>query len=139
MNTVIKNLTNYFTKKPNTLFLVDSLGAGFTAFFLFVVLRNFYGYFGMPSDILTYLSIIALIFCVYSTTCFVLLKGNWTPYIRAISIANLIYCVITLMLLYSYFSDLTKLGVAYFFIEIAIIITLVYVELSVANAVKKFR
>jgi len=139
MNIAMKNLTSHFTKKPSMLFLVDSLGAAATTFFLFVVLRNYQDYFGMPKYILTNLSIVVLIFCVYSAPCYFLLKGNWTPYIRAISIANLIYCAFTLMLLYFHFSELTNLGVAYFFIEIGIIITLVYVELSVANAVKKLR
>ncbi len=133
----MKNLINQLSKKPKTLFLADSLGAAATTFFLFVVLRNYQDYFGMPKHILTNLSIVALVFCVYSATCLFLLKGNWTPYIRAISIANLIYCVLTLVLLYTYFNELTKLGVAYFFLEIAIIVALVYVELSIANAVKK--
>ena len=138
-NNSTKNATKYFTKTPRTLFLVDSLGAALTTFFLFIVMRNFYDYFGMPKHILSYLSLVALVFCIYSTTCFFLLKGNWTPFIRVISIANLIYCVLTMVFLYVYFNNLTKLGLTYFFIEIVIVITLVYVELNVAAAVKKLK
>ncbi len=137
MNPTIKNITKYFIKIPKTLFLVDALGAVATAFSLFVVLRNYCTYFGMPEYILTYLSFIALSFCMYSTTCYFLLKGNWTPFLRAISIANLIYCILTIVLLYIYFQELTTLGLAYFIIEILIILALVYVELSVASAVRK--
>jgi hypothetical protein len=137
MNPAIKNITKYFTKTPKTLFLVDALGAVATAFSLFVVLRNYYTCFGMPEYILTYLSIIAISFCMYSTACFFLLKDNWTPFLRAISIANLIYCMLTMALLYIYFQELTTLGLAYFTIEILIILALVYVEWSVASAVRK--
>lgn len=139
MDAAIKNVINYFTKMPRTLFLVDGLGAALTTFCLFMSVRNFYVYFGMPKYILTYLFLIVLVFCIYSTTCFFLLKRNWTPFIRVISIANLIYCVLTLIFLYIYFNELTKLGLTYFFIEIVIIIALVYVELNVATAIKKLK
>ena len=137
MNPAIKNITNYFIKTPRTLFLVDALGAAVTAFSLFIVLRNYYTCFGMPKYILTYLSLIALSFCMYSTACFFLLKDNWTPFLRAISIANLIYCILTMVLLYINFQELTAHGLAYFTIEILIILALVYVEWSVATAVRK--
>ena len=100
MNPAIKNITNYFIKTPRTLFLMDALGAAVTAFSLFIVLRNYYTCFGMPEYILTYLSIIALSFCMY-------------------------------------FQELTTLGLSYFIIEILIILALVYVEWSVATAVRK--
>ena len=116
---------------------MDALGAAVTAFSLFIVLRNYYTCFGMPEYMLTYLSLIALSFCMYSTACFFLLKDNWTPFLRAISIANLIYCILTIVLLYIYFQELTTLGLAYFIIEILIILTLLYVEWSVATAVRK--
>lgn len=137
MNTAIKNTTNYFIKTPKTLFLLDSIGAVLTAFSLFVILRNYYTCFGMPAYILTYLSLIALSFCMYSTACYFLLNHNWSPFLRAIGIANLIYCILTMVLLCVYFQELTTLGLAYFIIEILIILALVYVEWSVATAVRK--
>ena len=136
MNITIKNNINYFTKKPKTLFLVDGLGAALTTFNLYFVLRHLYEYFGMPTYILTYLSLIGLVFCVFSMTCFFLLKGNWTPFLKLISIGNLIYCVLTMVLVYIYFNDLTKLGLIYFLIEITIIVVIVYIELWVATALK---
>ena len=36
MDAAIKNVINYFTKMPRTLFLVDGLGAALTAFCLFM-------------------------------------------------------------------------------------------------------
>jgi hypothetical protein len=117
---------NLFAAKPKILFLTDGLGALLTAFLLFVVLRNFNGYFGVSQKMLTWLSMIAAIFCFYSMICFVTLKGNWAPFIKAIGIANLIYS-----------PGLTVAGAIYFLAEIAIIGVLVYVEFQAANAIRQ--
>ena len=119
------------------LFLIDSLGAMLTAFFLFIVLRNFNEYFGMPQTILIYLSVIAAIFCIFSTACFFFLKDNWIPFIRAIGIANFLYCILTVGLLIIYFPILTIIGITYFLVEIAIICVLVYIELKAATIIKQ--
>lgn len=132
----IKSTIKYFSKTPRTLFLLDGLGATLTTFSLFFILRHFYDHFGMPTYILTYLSIIGLVYCAYSMSCYFLLKGNWTPFLRAISIGNLLYCVLTMVLIYYYFNDLTRLGLTYFLLEVSIIVLLVYIELKVATEVK---
>jgi len=131
----VRKVVNYLAGNPKTLFLIDSLGAMLTTFFLFVVLRNFNEYFGMPKTILSYLSAIAACFCIYSTACFLFLKNCWTPYIKGISFANLFYCVLTIGLLLVYYPLLTIIGAIYFLLEIAIICGLVYVELKVATTV----
>ena len=125
-------LINFFTEKQKTLFLIDGIGAIMTAFFLFVVMRQFNEYFGMPKTVLTYLSVIAVCFFIYSTTCFLFLKGRWTPFIRLIGIANLLYCALTIGLLFKYYPLLTIIGTVYFLIEIVIISGLSYIELKVA-------
>lgn len=137
MKTAIENAIRYFSKMPKNIFLLDALGAALTTSSLFVIVRNLNIYFGVPKHILTYLSLIALVFCIYSTTCFFFLKSNWTPFLRLISIANIFYCLLTMVLTYIYFNELTKLGLTYFLIEIVIVITLVYIELNVVTTVKK--
>lgn len=136
MNNALEKIINYFTQKTSTLFLVDGLGAAMTTYYLFFVLRRFYNYFGMPTFVLSYLALIGFIFCVYSMTCFLLLKHNWTPFLRIISIGNLLYCVVTMVLLILYFNHLTKLGRLYFTLEIAIIFIIAYIEIRVASALK---
>jgi len=133
----MENVIRYFTEHTKTLFLVDGLGAVLTTFNLFFVLSHFHPYIGMPVHVLNYLSIIGLVFMVYSFACFLLLKGNWTPYLRAISIGNLTYCVLTMALVYLYLNQLTRLGVLYFVLEIVVIFLVVYVELRVASASEK--
>lgn len=119
------------------LFLTDSLGALLTAIMLFFVLGNFHEYIGMPPSILHFLSAIAACFCIYSAACFLFLKSKWPVFIKAISYANLSYCVLTMGLMIAYYSQLTLLGLVYFTGEIIIICSLVYIELKVAQALKK--
>jgi len=129
---IMKKLLEHFTENPKKLLLIDSVGALMSAFSLFVIVRQFNEYFGMPQHILTYLSVIAVSFSIYSAACYFLLKERLKPYIRIIGIANIVYCASTLALLITFHSLLTVLGIAYFSIEILIICGLSYVELNVA-------
>ncbi|WP_035757521.1 hypothetical protein [Hugenholtzia roseola] len=138
INTVSK-IIKQLSSNPKKLFLIDSIGALTTASLLFAVLRNLNEYFGMPEKILTYLSIIAACFFIYSTICFFVIKTNWIIFIKGISIANLLYCISTISLVVFYHHQLTTLGMAYFLGEIAIICGLVYVELNVATQINKSR
>lgn len=136
MKFTIKSTVDYFTRNPNALFLLDGVGAAWTAFSLYFVLRHFYEYVGMPSIILTYLSVIGLVYCVYSMLCYFLLKISWTPYLRIIGVSNFLYCVLTMSFLYFYYNELTHIGLIYFLAEILIIMSLVYIELRVATILK---
>lgn len=134
---MINKLINHLAEKQKTLFLIDSMGAILTVFCLFVIMRLFSEYFGMPKKVLAYLSIIAICFCIYSAACFLFLKRRWTPFIRLIGISNLLYCVLTIGLLIKYYPLLTIIGRTYFLIEAAIICGLSYVELKVAKEIMK--
>ena len=136
MNRTINNLINHLSEKPRTLFLIDGLGAFLTAFFLFVIIRQLNQHFGMPITILTYLSVTASFFGIYSITCFLFLKARWVLFIRIIGIANLLYCFITIGMLIKYDHLLTTIGTTYFLMEAVIIAGLSYVELKVATDIK---
>lgn len=136
MTGIPKKIIDQLTENPKKLFLIDSLGAFLTAFLLFVVLRNFNGYIGIPKKVLTGLSITALTFCLYSTSCLLFLKTNWTSFIRLICMANLLYCIATTGFLLAYRPTLTGIGVGYFLMEMILICYLVYIELNVAKSLK---
>ncbi len=136
VNRMIRNIIHKLTILPKLLFLIDSFGAFFTSFFLFVLSRNFNEYLGMPTRILISLSVIATCFCIYSMACFLFLKENWTPFISIISIANLIYCILTIGFLIYYFNQIKNLELTYFLTEITIIFALVYIEINVAKKLK---
>ncbi|TCC98860.1 hypothetical protein EZ444_04095 [Pedobacter hiemivivus] len=137
VNKIVRRIINQLTDKPRVLFLIDGLGALLTAFFLFVVLRNFNDYVGMPIWILNSLSLIAVCFCVYSAACFFFLKQHWTPFIIGIGMANLLYCVLTFGILIIHFPIISIAGIAYFLVEIVLICGLVYIELKVAKTIRK--
>lgn len=119
-----------FALNPNKLFLVDGLGALLTAFLLFVIMKRFNEYFGAPQTTLACLCILALVFSFYSITCFFLLKDNWQPFLRAIIVANLLYCCLTAGLVFYSYPGITTLGIIYFLGEIIIILGLVFIELK---------
>jgi hypothetical protein len=117
-----------FTINPKTTFLIDSLGAFLTASILLSVQWRFQEYFGMPPEILSLLTIIAFTFTIYSFLCFLFLKKKWRIFLKAIVIANLLYCCLTTGLIIYYRSLLTTIGLTYFIAEIVVIGGLVFIE-----------
>lgn len=136
MNRKVRAIINHLTAKPKTLFLIDGLGAMLTAFILYFLLRNYNEYFGIPIILLTCLSVLAVCFSLYSIACSFFLKGTWFPFIIAISICNLLYCILTIVLVAVYRATITIAGTTYFFVEIVIICALVYIEYNVAKEIK---
>lgn len=114
------------------LFLIDGLGALLSAFLLGIVLIRFEAAFGMPRNILYFLSLIACALATYSLTCYFLAKKIRKPHIKIIGWANLSYCCLTIGLLFSFYEKITALGLFYFLGEVAIIITLAAIELRTA-------
>ncbi len=117
---------------PKHLFLFDSLGALVSAVLLGLVLANFESTFGMPQATVYMLAIIPIPFFFYSLFCFLLYPENWRPYLRLIAIANILYCLLTLSLMFIKHSELTFLGFGYFIGEIIIVVSLAVFELRVA-------
>ncbi|MFB9080162.1 hypothetical protein ACFFLS_12285 [Flavobacterium procerum] len=137
MKRTIKNLTGYLAENPKRLFLIDSAGAFMTALLLFIILRHFSEYFGMPKTVLICLSAAAVSFSIYSVACFLLLKRTRTLFIKIIGIANLLYCVAVIGLVIQYRGLLTIMGTGYFLAETAVICALGFIELSAAEEIKK--
>lgn len=120
---------------PKKIFLIDAIGALLSSSIIIFSLFCFKNFFKMPSKILTLLAIIPLFFAAYSFICFI--KIDEIKKVRnkliIIAFANLCYCLLTLILCFYYFLELSYLELSYFLIEIIIIVTLVFVELKVAN------
>lgn len=115
------------------MFFIDSLGALLSALLLGIVLVRFDDVFGMPVRVLYPLAAIALAFCLYSLACYLLVRKKAKPYLQLIAVLNLLYCLLTIILLYYHHSMLSVLGYLYFIGEIIIITVLAYIELSVAG------
>lgn len=118
---------------PVKIFLIDSLGAFVTAILIGLLLTRFQEFIGMPVEILFGLAGIAVFFCIYSLSCYLFLKRNWRPFLKAIAIANLLYCLTTIVLIITLYHQITILGLLYFVGEIIVIGVLVYFELLIIN------
>ena len=128
----MKSLSN-----AKTWLLIDGAGAFLTAVLLTSILFLFNQYIGMPPMILIVLIIAALIFCVYSISCFLFVKKNAYTFLLVISCVNLFYCCFTGWLVIYYSNILTKTGILYFILEIAVICILVFFELRAIRKNKK--
>ena len=122
---------------PKKVFLLDSLGALLTALLLRFVLVNFESTFGMPEKMLYYLISLAVIYCLYSFLCYLFIKQNFRPFLKAIAIANLLYCCLTLGMVIYARAELTILWLIYFLLEAAIVLVLATVELKIVLRLTK--
>lgn len=137
MTNRIQQIISQLAKTPKKIFLIDAIGAFLTAFLLFAVLRTWNEYIGMPKKTITILSVIALIFCFYSTFCFLINNRNRRFFLKIITASNLLYCCLTLVLLIYHFHELTIIGIIYFAGEILIICSLIYIELAILKSIKQ--
>ena len=115
---------------PNTIFRIDGIGALITAICLGVLMPKFPEVFHMPTEILTWLALIASFFATYSLACSVVKPKNWEPFLKAIAIANLSYCLVTAVLIFMYRGQLGLFDHGYFFGEIVIVVSLAIFELK---------
>ncbi len=132
----ILRISRHFSEHPKFLFLIDALGALLTVLILFFILRPNHNLVGIPQHIISYLAGIALLYFVYSLCCFCLLRLRKRKFLTVIGAANLFYCFVTVGIMVLYRNSITVLGVAYFSIEILIIIALAFFELR-AGQIKK--
>jgi hypothetical protein len=117
------------TKHPlKRFFLLDGLGALLTGILLYAVLVQLEEYFGMPRKILYVLSTIAFGYASYSMYCYFFIAGNLRYLLRIIAVANSLYCLLTATLAILYYKQLSVLGIAYFIVEICVIVILVMLE-----------
>ena len=121
---------------PRNLFLIDGFGAILSAFLLGVVLTKFESTFGMPSKVLYFLCVLPCLFAIYDFSSYLRVTRNLSSFLKAIAIANLVYCSITVCLLISHFPKLTTLGFIYFFLELVIVVILAGIELRTAASIE---
>ena len=103
------------------IFLIDSIGALLSAVLLGLVFVHYHSLIGMPIHILRVLAGVVVLFMIYSFSCYYINPVNAKTRLRTIAIANLLYCVTTLILMGVYFDELTLLGFTYFILEILVI------------------
>jgi hypothetical protein len=114
--------------------LIDGVGGFATAAMLCGVLRAFHETVGLPPETLTVLGGVGAAYGVYSMACACFVKQRWGAALSLIAGANLLYCVLSAYVVFANRRAVTPLGVAYFAVEIVVIVALVSVELAAARA-----
>lgn len=122
------NFVDKLKTNPKRIFLIDALGALLTSILLFGVLAQLEQYFGMPSNALYVLSVIAFCLFVYSIICHQLIKSNWKPFLRMVMIFNSIYLLFSIGLIFSCFEKISGLGFIYFIVEFIVIGIIIIIE-----------
>ncbi|MBZ4042166.1 hypothetical protein [Flavobacterium hibisci] len=120
----------HLIKKPKNIFLLDGFGALLTTILIFFVLRTFNDFFGLSKNTLEYLAALALVFSIYSVSCYFLVNNNWKSFLKIICTANIFYCILTIGILFYNYQNISIFGIAYFLGEIAIIAGIVFVEIK---------
>jgi uncharacterized membrane protein YsdA (DUF1294 family) len=123
------------TNLHQKIFLIDGIGALVSAILLGIVLVALEPYIGMPPKVLYVLALLAGAFAVYSLTCHIRVKTNRGRYLRIIAIVNLLYCCLTLGLVFYFREQVTIWGWLYFVGEIIIVSTLARMELKIAKTI----
>ncbi len=118
---------------PKKVFLVDFMGAFFTSCMLGLVLPYFESVIGLAKNDFYLLSAIALVYSLYSFTCYLMTKEKWRPFLKVIAFANLLYCSLTIGMVVNKYSEITGYGILYFSVEATVIITLALFELKIVN------
>jgi hypothetical protein len=129
---MLSKIIDKATENPRLLFAVDGLGALLSAFLLGLVLTRLEHIFGMPTEALHVLAAIPCFFVVYDLVCFWKVKRKQGTFLRIIALANLSYCCLSLGFVWHHFQALTAWGLAYFLLEVGIVLALVYVEFRTA-------
>ena len=119
--------------KPNSknIFLLDGMGALVSAAIMGLLVAQQVSFFGLPSNAAYFLAAFPCVFFVYSIYCYLNLATDWKPYLKMISIANLLYCFISIGVVFYHYAALTNLGLTYFILEIIVILIVVVLELRV--------
>ena len=123
----------FFKNNPRYIFLMDGLGAILSAVLLALVLPLYVDLLGMPIETLFILSILPVVYAIYSLLCYLTDPFQWKFYLRVIAIANFLYCLVTMVYLVLNLEQTTIFGELYFVLEMIVVASLATFELKISN------
>ena len=130
-----KRLTMIAPLNPRTLFLIDAWGALLSVFLLGFVLVKFEAVFGMPRKTLYFLATFPAAFVVYDLVCYFGRNPRDKLLLKAIALANLIYCCLSFGLVILHYQKLTAIGLLYFMTEFVVVILIARFEFNSATRI----
>jgi Na+-driven multidrug efflux pump len=123
-----KSLFERVVTNPRSTFLVDTIGAITSALSLYCLVLPLQSYFGVPMEVVWKLGGISVLFIGFSLGCYLAGDKKVALKLKIIITGNLLYGIITSLLIYLYRMEITALGIAYFVAEFSVIIALVLLE-----------
>lgn len=120
---------NIRTLKIHQLFLIDGIGALLSAFLLCIV-KYHKDIFGISDTMFYQLIPLPVVFACYSLTSSLVKPGKWKIFLAIIAVCNVLYIAYSLLLMYRNAHQLTLAGLAYFKIELLVILILVCLEID---------
>jgi hypothetical protein len=121
-------LINKIAESPRKIFTIDAIGAIVSALSLYVLVLPLNTYFGVPLSIVWILGGVSLAFFLFSLFCNLTTGKHDAIKLRIVITANLLYGILTAILVLWNHSSITGLGIAYFVAEYSVIIALVLLE-----------
>ncbi|MCP9755227.1 hypothetical protein EGI26_08685 [Lacihabitans sp. CCS-44] len=126
---IFKSIIQRIAKKPSKIFLMDAFGAFLSTLFLSnMILLNSKLQLGIPPKTLFILAFVAASFSVYSFLCSFFAKEKWRFFLKIIVLSNSFYCILTVVLVFSFFNQLTFLEQIYFSGELFVLLFLIFFE-----------
>lgn len=123
-------------KKVKNLFLIDGIGALVSAILLGVFLVKFEHLFGIPTRTLYLLAAIPCFFVLYDLYSYLKIDKRVSLFLKIIAYANILYCILSLVLAICHMDKITILGWIYIIGEVLIILGIALFEIKVARQVE---
>jgi len=121
------------TIHPRKMFLFDGLGAVLSTFMIGLIIAHNVDFFGLPTKAAYFLASLPVLFMIFSLYHYFKFPNVWRPSLKVIAIANLLYCFISIGVVFYHFESMTTLGLVYFIGEIIVLIFLVAYELRLTK------
>jgi hypothetical protein len=109
---------------PRKLFLVDGIGALVTAISTGFLLPWCMPSVGVPLSVLKALAGVALLFPTFSLLSFYFFNLRWAKYLAMVAVANMVYCLVTLSVLFYFRESATAWALVYFLAEALVVAVL---------------
>ena len=132
----VQRLIKNIRFNPKQLFIIDGVGALFSAFMLGVVLVRFESVFGIPIHALYILSLIPIGFVMYDIIAYNLDDNYLYLSLKIIAVLNFLYCWFSIGLSFYHIASITIFGWCYIIIEVLIIGGIVTLEWKISNKQK---
>jgi hypothetical protein len=112
--------------------LLDSFGALLTAILLFII-RQFEHTFGISGSLTSCLISLAILLSIFSALSYKFGNQKWKFLLKIIAMGNLLYCGLTVYLMFTNFASFKSFGKWYFAVEVFIILILSAIEFRIAT------